>query len=224
MTTIQSATASAFVKGMHKSNNVGYGVHNAYTTDVYRYQLLYDLVISQMNTYINYFSIDNSNNYYKLINNFTTKEYNNLILKADYRAFNTLKVKSLSGFEYDPTKFELMRKSTYNVINGLEKTINLVKQNTTLQQEVILLTQNYKDVLEDPIKLNDYINNKKLNVIPFQASQTFETTVELKPWYQRYFQLYGPPGNGVFQAELLAQIVLDLIASGEITEDEFINS
>jgi hypothetical protein len=177
-----------------------------------------------MNTYINYFSIDNSNNYYKLINNFTTKEYNNLILKADARAFNTLKVKSLNGFKYDPTKFELMRKSTYNVIDGLEKTINLVKQNTTLQQDVILLTQNYKDVLEDPVKLDDYINNKKLNVIPFQATQTFETIVELKPWYERYFQLYGPPGNGVFQSDLLAQIVLDLIATGVITEDQFINS
>jgi len=224
MTTIQSATSSAFVRGMHKSNNAGYGIHNAYTTDIYRYQLLYDLVISQMNTYINYFSIDNSNNYYKLINSFTTKEYNSLILKSGSAAFNTLQVRSLSGFKYDPNKFNLMRKSTYNVINGLQKTISLAKQNTTLQQDIILLTQNYKDILEDPIKLNDYINNKKLNVIPFQASQTFNTIVELKPWYQKYFQLYGPPANGVFNSELLAQIVLELINKGQITEDEFINS
>ena len=33
---------------------------------------------------------------------------------------------------------------------------------------------------------------------------------------------YGPPGDGVFNSELLAEIIEELIATGEISEDELI--
>ena len=49
------------------------------------------------------------------------------------------------------------------------------------QQDIIILKTNYKDVLEDPVKLKDYINSHKLDVLPFQATETFNTTIELKP-------------------------------------------
>lgn len=219
MTTIASTSAGAFTKSLHGSNVAG--VYDVYTKDLYRYQLLYDSVISQMNTYINYFTTGDYNN---LTKKFTTKQYNSLILRADANTFNTTLIESLVGFEYNPDKFNLMRQSTYNVIDGLEKTITIVQQNLDLQEDVVILKRDYKDVLEDPIKLRDYINSHKIDVMAFEASAPFETTVELKPWYRVYFQKYGAPGNGVFQSELLAQIVIDLIASNTITEDEFINS
>jgi hypothetical protein len=219
MTTIASTSAGAFIRSLHGETVAG--VYDVYTKDLYRYQLLYDSVISQLNTYINYFS---TGDYDNLTKNFTTKQYNNLILRADASTFNTTIVDNLTGFTYDPTKFNLMRESTYNVIDGLEKTINVVQENLTFQQDIIILKTNYKDVLEDPVKLRDYINSHKLDVLPFQASVPFNTTVELKPWYTVYFQKYGAPGNGVFQYELLAQIVIDLISAGTITEDDFINS
>ena len=216
---IASTSAGAFVKPLHGETMAG--VYDVYTKDLYRYQILYDSVISQMNTYINYFSMGEYDN---LKEKFTTKQYNSLILRANPTTFNTTIIENLTGFVYDPTKFNLMRESTYNVIDGLEKTITLVKQNLDLQEDIVILKTNYKDVLEDPVKLIAYINSHKLDVMPFQASETFNTTVELKPWYKVYFQKYGAPGDGVFQSELLAQIVIDLISEGTITEDEFINS
>jgi hypothetical protein len=219
MTTIASTNAGAFTKSLHGSNVAG--VYDVYTKDLYRYQLLYDSVISQMNTYIHYFS---TGDYDSLTQTFTTRQYNSLILKANATTFNTTIIESLTGFEYDPEKFNLMRESAYNVIDGLEKTITVVKQNLDLQEDVIILKTNYKDVLEDPVKLRDYINTHKIDVIAFEATEIFNTTIELKPWYKVYFQKYGAPGNGVFQSELLAQIVIDLIKAGTITEDEFINS
>lgn len=219
MTTIASTSAGAFIKSLHGTNIAG--VYDVYTKDLYRYQLLYDSVISQMNTYINYFS---TGDYVNLTENFTTKQYNRLILKADANRFKTTLIESLTGFEYNPDKFDLMRQSAYNVIDGLEKTITVVKQNLDLQEDIVILKTDYKDVLEDPIKLRDYINSHKLDVMAFQASAPFETTVELKPWYTAYFIKHGPPPKGVFQSELLAQIVIDLIKSGTITEDQFINS
>jgi hypothetical protein len=219
MTTIASTSAGAYTRSIHGLTVAG--VYDVYTKDLYRYQLLYDSVISQMSTYIRYFSMGD---YDSLTEKFTTRQYNSLILRANPTSFNTTIVDNLTGFVYDPTKFNLMRESAYNVIDGLEKTITVVKQNLDLQEDIVILKTNYKDVLEDPVKLNDYINKHKLDVLPFQASETFNTTVELKPWYKVYFQKYGPPGNGVFQSELLAQIVIDLISEGTITEDEFINS
>jgi hypothetical protein len=219
MTTIASTSAGAFTKSLHGQSVAG--VYDVYTKDLYRYQLLYDSVISQMNTYINYFS---TGDYDRLTQQFTTKQYNSLILRADATTFNTTLIDSLVGFEYDPGKFNLMRESAYNVIDGLEKTITVVQQNLGLQEDIVILKTNYKDVLEDPVKLRDYINTHKLDVMAFQATEVFNTTVELKPWYKVYFQKYGAPGNGVFQSELLAQIVIDLINAGTITEDEFINS
>jgi hypothetical protein len=219
MTTISSTSAGAFTKSLHGSNVAG--VYDVYTKDLYRYQLLYDSVISQMNTYINYFSTGEYNN---LIDTFTTTRYNSLILRADANTFNTTLIESLVGFEYNPDKFNLMRQSTYNVIDGLEKTISLVNQNLDLQEDIVILKRDYKDVLEDPIKLRDYINKNKINIMAFEASAPFETTVVLKPWYTEYFIRHGPPPKGVFQSELLAQIVIDLIKSGTITENDFINS
>ncbi len=219
MTTIASTSAGAYTKSLHGQSVAG--VYDVYTKDLYRYQLLYDSVISQMNTYIKYFSMGE---FVDLTENFTTTKYNSLILKADAASFNTTIIDSLIGFEYDPSKFNSMRQSAYNVIDGLEKTITTVKENLDLKQEIVLLTRNYKDILEDPVKLKDYINTHKLDVMAFQATEIFNTTVVLKPWYEVYFQKHGPPNNGVFQSELLAQIVIDLIASKTISEDDFINS
>ena len=84
--------------------------------------------------------------------------------------------------------------------------------------------RDYKDVLEDPVKLQNYINTHKLDTMAFQATETFNTTMVLKPWYEVYFLKHGPPNNGVFQSELLAQIVIDLIASNTISPEDFINS
>lgn len=219
MTSIASANAGAFTRTLHGLNVAG--VYDTYTKDLYRYQLLYDTVISRMNKYINYFS---RGEYDDLTKTFTINQYNSLILRAEPARFQTPIIESLTGFEYNPEKFNLMRQSAYNVIDGLEKTITLVEEKFVLEERIVTLETNYKDVLEDPIKLRDYINSKKLDVIAFEASEPFNTVIELKPWYTEYFIRHGPPPFGVFQSELLAEIVIDLIKSGTITEDQFINS
>lgn len=219
MTTIASTSAGAFTKSLHGQSVAG--VYDVYTKDLYRYQLLYDSVISQMNTFIDYFS---TGDYDSLTEKFTLKQYNSLILRADATTFNTKLIESLTGFEYDPAKFNLMRQSAYNVIDGLEKTVTVVNEKKALESNIVILTRDYKDVLEDPVKLMKYINDNKLDKIPFEASQTFNAVIKLKPWYDVYFQKYGPPSKGAFKSDLLAQIVIDLIAAGTITKDEFINA
>jgi hypothetical protein len=218
MTSIISTSAGTYVRSLHGATTEGVGV--TYTQDVYRYQLLYDSVISQLNQFINYFSLGDYN---KLASTFTKPRYNSLTLKASAQSFNTTAVENLVGFQYDPLKFDLMRESTYNVIDGLNQTLTLVQQNLAYQQDISGLLV-YKKTLEDPVLLTEYIEKQKMNTMVFQASETFQTEIKLKPWFEQYLLLYGPPGNGVFRSDLLAQIVIDLIANGTITEDQFINS
>ena len=115
--------------------------------------------------------------------------------------------------------FEQYRLKTFGIIDGLWKTKTLITQNKTLEEQ----NKVYKNILNDPILLEQYITQNKLNMIAFQASELFNVQIVLKPWYSAYLQQYGPPGNGVFNSEYLAQIVATLIASGQITEEEFIN-
>jgi hypothetical protein len=218
MTSILSTSSGVFVKSIH--GNVTGGVYNTYTQDLFRYQILYDSVITELNVYIKYFA---TGDYANLTSKFTVPKYNNLLLRAGAKSFNTTEINDLIGFEHDPNKFDLMRRSAYNVIDGLEKTLTVVKQNNAYVENIAQLTY-YKNLVENPKLLIEYIESQRLNTMAFQATETFQTQIKLKPWFEEYLKNHGPPGNGVFQSDLLAQIVINLIDTGVITEDEFINS
>lgn len=220
MTTISSISASTFIRSLHGGETAQGGVYNTYTQDLYRYQLLYDNVLTQLNQFIGYFSIGDFDT---LTNKFTLGQYNNLILKSANSNFYTTDVDNLVGFEYDPTKFSSMRKTAYNVIDGLQQSMTIVKENMNCEAHISELNY-YKDILSDPKKLIAYIEQQKLNTMVFQASEVFQSEIKLKPWFEKYLQIHGPPGNGVFKSDLLAEIVIDLINTGVITENDFINS
>ena len=224
MTTIVATSAGAYIRSIHGQTTSGVSTNQdqvfKYQLTLYKYQYLYDTVITQLNTYIRYFSIGN---YTELINNFTTKTYNTLLMSAKAKNFDTSDINNLVDFVYNPNKFELMRESTYKVIDGLEKTVTLVNQNITNQKDITELTK-YKNILDDPKLLIEYIDSQRLNTMPlFQATETFQVQYLLKPWFEAYLQIYGPPPNGVFESDKLAEIVLKLISDGIITEDQFIN-
>jgi hypothetical protein len=224
MTTIIATSASAYIKSIHGQTTSGVTANQSevfkYQLTLYKYQYLYDSVITQLNTYIRYFSIGN---FTELTKNFTTKSYNTLLMSAKSKNFDTSDINNLVNFVYNPTKFELMRESTYRVIDGLEKTIKLVNQNTTYQKDITELTK-YKNILDDPKLLIEYIDSQRLNTMPlFQATETFQVQYLLKPWFEAYLQTYGPPPNGVFESDKLAEIVIKLVSDGIITEDDFIN-
>ena len=224
MTTIVATTAGAYIKSIHGQTSSGISADQdtvfKYQLTLYKYQYLYDSVITQLNTYIRYFSLGNFN---ALLNTFTPKTYNTLLMSAKSKNFNTPDINNLVNFVYNPIKFELMRESTYKVIDGLEKTITLVNQNITYQKDITELTK-YKNILDDPKLLVEYIDSQRLNTMPlFQSTETFQVQYVLKPWFEVYLNTIGPPANGVFESEKLAEIVLKLISDGIIKEEEFIN-
>jgi hypothetical protein len=97
-------------------------------------------------------------------------------------------------------------------------------QDNIAQDFTIIELTKYKNILDDPKLLIEYIDSQRLNTMPlFQATETFQVKYLLKPWFEAYLQTYGPPPNGVFESDKLAEIVIKLVSDGIITEDDFIN-
>lgn len=184
--------------------------------DVYRYQLLYYNVIQVLNSYINFFS---TGNYATLKNKFTNNTKNQLISiisNADY--FYNTNIDNLNDFVYDSNMFENFRNNTYYILNGLVQAVSQYDQLDALTNEV-----NYcNDILSSEAKILEYLNsNKNPSVIAFTANQKFNTSIILKPWYERYIILFGAPNDGVFLSEKMAIAVQELINEGVITLDQF---
>ena len=82
--------------------------------------------------------------------------------------------------------------------------------------------KSYKEILEDREKLFNYLEEQNNTSHIFSAEATLTTNIEIKLWYKVYLQRHGPPNDGVFNSELLAEIIEELIASGEVSQDELI--
>jgi len=217
MTTINSVSSIAYTKNIHGNFQSSEVV--LYTQDIYKYQILYKNVISKMNSYLIYFA---RGNYNDLSHNFTNNIQSNLTLQIGQN-FDTDKINQLIGFDYDTNTFENVRLSSNHVLDGLKQTLSLVSNNNNLENKNAIL-QSDSDILNNPTLLKDYIYKRNINVMPFHASETYNTAIEIKPWFLVYLNEIGAPKDGVFETEKLAEIVKRLIEDGTITESDFINS
>ena len=91
---------------------------------------------------------------------------------------------------------------------------NLESQNEELKS--------YKQILEDKDKLTEYLEQQRNTSHIFSAAATLTVAPSIKLWYKVYMDRHGPPGDGVFNSELLSGIIEELIARREISEDELI--
>lgn len=185
--------------------------------DYFRLRILYDRVLYQLRPPMilynegefEYFmnSMPNLLTYTRLLNNDNTFFYN--------------QETALDSYEYDANLVEKYRYVTNRIIDTIKQAMteyikiqNLEKENADLKS--------YKDILEDRENLIAYLETQKHESHLFSASATLQVQYELKLWYQVYLERHGPPGDGVFNSELLAEIIEELVASGEVTEDELI--
>ena len=127
---------------------------------------------------------------------------------------------------YDSSLFTSYKSFTVNILNGLIASIEYYKERVvidTLNEEL----KEYKKILDsnsNEFLILDYLNKKKLDLKPLDIEMDFTTYIELKPWYTEYLITYGPPPDGVFDQELMAGIVSNLIDGGVITLQDFINT
>jgi len=128
---------------------------------------------------------------------------------------------SLNSYKYEGGLVDKYIFITNRLVDTIKQAMTEYIKIRNLQNENAEL-KSYKEILHDKDKLVEYLEEQKNTSHLFSATATLQTRPQLKLWYQIYMERHGPPGDGVFNSELLAAIIEELIESGEILEDELI--
>ena len=210
---------------MHGVNTTGgTGVLTEAVRDFYRFQLLYNNVLRQLSINLGQYSVGN----YDALTKSITENQKNLLLTSitSKTKYDNSKVTNLEGFLYDSSLFTSYKSFTINILNGLVASIEYYKEKVLIDTLNDELSQ-YKKILDnnsDEFLILKYLNDKKIELKPLDIEMVFDFGIELKPWYTNYLITYGPPENGVFNPERMAEIVGKLIDGGVITLEDFINT
>jgi hypothetical protein len=127
----------------------------------------------------------------------------------------------LQNYDYDETLVPNFRSISNSLIDVMQQGISEYYKIKSLEQENTNLLS-YKEILEDRTQLLTYLSDIQTTSYLFSAEATYTNDIDIKLWYQTYLDRYGAPSDGVFDSEILASIITELIDSGEISEDELI--
>lgn len=187
--------------------------------DFYRLQILYNRILLQLSPAI---TLYNEGSFEDFMSSISEDEllYFSTVLNNDSIFYIDDNVPTVYA-DYNKQTVQNYRESSNSIINIIKQAMTEYIKIQNLQSENTQL-KSYKEILESPQLLRDYLENMQQTSFFFSASATFNTQIELKPWYRTYLELYGAPNDGVFDSTLLANIVEELINSGEITEEDIL--
>ena len=199
--------------------DVGESLDKNIARDFYRLQILYDEILYYMNSKIELY---NNGVFEDFVHEFTEDkllEINSLINDDD--RFYNYTIAELKDFIYNNITFSNYRSIATNMTNTIQQAITEYYKYKTIESENIEL-KSYKEILENREKLINYLNTIQRTTFLFSAEATYTNNLQIKLWYRLYLERHGPPGDGVFNAELLSSIIEELIEEGLINEDDII--
>jgi len=185
--------------------------------DLYRYQKLYENVVHTMTDYT---ALYTSGDFLTLKSKYTESEINRLTANTQSSNYYNETVDKLIGFTYDSNTFANYQE---NMLRSLRSMYLAIRENDNYVYADMLATER-NAILTNKDRLIEYIRavyTDKSNMEAFNISQSFTVTAVLKPWYSLYFEMYGPPPNGIFDSLKMAEVVNILIERKEITLEEF---
>jgi len=123
--------------------------------------------------------------------------------------YNQLSVIFRTNSKPDFLYYEIVRLLFNKVLDGLMRSI---RQYQDLLDTVSKLEKcnEFKAILDDPVKLNEYIESLKKRVYLFEAEPITMVKGMLKPQYTAYIKLYGFPEGGIFDSNKLGEILYKL--------------
>jgi hypothetical protein len=217
MSSIFDGTSGFTSVSLHGQIQSGQNANLDIVRDVVRYQLLYSNMLNRMRQYLNLYT---SGSYNELKQVFTKTALNQMLTTNNDSFYYNTNVDELIDFTYDPNTFLNYKKSLFSMLTGFSLS---VKQN----DDLVAMTRDCNEktaLLMSKEKLIEYIRREftdKISMDAFYISQEFNTNIELKPWYSLYLQMYGPPYDGLFDAEKMANVVEILVNQNVITIDTF---
>lgn len=205
-------------KNLHQESGVIDKANLDALYDYYRLQILFKQILFQLNPPMQLYSDGDFDNFIA-----STPDFLNIASKVNddatfyYDSPETL----LSEFEYDGNIVTNYRNMSNSLINVLKQGVTEYYKIKNLEQENTEL-KSYRDILQNRSQLLDYISEIQKTSYLFSAEATYTNNLEIKLWYQVYLERHGAPGDGVFDSELLSVIIDELVASGQVSQDELI--
>lgn len=195
---------------------------------VYRYTLYYRYILSNLSTALTLYS---KGKFAELESQFPSSQIKTVYLQnLNFNLIYADRIQSftdVSGILYDYDKnlddalFSNYKEMTDNVLTGFGHSVETNNILVTSQDR----TKELQTILDTPSLLEKYIQEKRnITHFAFDAVIPIQLSIQLKPWFRDYLRQYGPPYDGVFDAHLMAIVVQNLIDTGEITAEEFIQA
>ena len=216
----------AIVEELQAKNNTACAVVQQRDTLLHefdRFRDFYDCILKVLKEYLCYFQ---DASYNDLTDGFTTEFYNSLAALVVDKFSDELNIEECLKYEnvYDSTLFDTYKENTFKVINGLNRAIELYKENQAKATQILSLQEKEK-ILEDMTLLQEYLDNRAKRMTLFETSTGLTLQPMLKPQYALYFERHGAPPEGVFDSEKLAVIIKELLDDGILSPDDvFVNN
>ena len=215
----------AIVEELQAKNNTACAVVQQRDTLLHefdRFRDFYDCILKVLKEYLCYFQ---DASYNDLTDGFTTEFYNSLATLVVEKFSDELNIEECLKYEnvYDSTLFDTYKENTFKVINGLNRAIQLYKENQAKASHILSLQEKEK-ILETPELLIEYLKSRSLGMSSLSVNASLDFTISLKPHYALYFERHGAPPEGVFDSEKLAAIIKELLDNGTLTEEDVFGS
>jgi hypothetical protein len=126
-------------------------------------------------------------------------------LTRNYYQYLSVKLSKITYFDYPI--YEQLRRSTKFSLEGLYKSIEQYTKLTNTET-VLKNTKAKAAILDDMVKLKEYINGLKKQVSVFPDMNITIIRAEIKPEYAEYIRMYGFPEGGIFDMDKLAEILI----------------
>tara|TARA_B100001093_G_C26732837_1_gene973050 strand:+ start:146 stop:805 length:660 start_codon:yes stop_codon:yes gene_type:complete len=209
---------TSFTKNIHGETGVAGSSNLDLIRDYHRLQILFNRIIFQLKPPMQLYSDGDFEDFIVSMPNILTFSTN---INDDSVFYYDNENDLLTDFEYDPDLVSNYRSLSNSLVNVLKQGISEYYKIKNLEQENTTLLS-YKEILQDRTRLLEYLGEIQKTSYLFSAEATYTNNLEIKLWYQVYLERHGAPGDGVFDSELLSVIIDELVASGQVSEDELI--
>jgi len=136
--------------------------------------------------------------------------------------YTSLSITIRTNSKPDMLYYEITRLLYGKVLDGLKQSIRQYLEYT----DVITKLENcinYKSILDDPVRLTEYLNQLNQQKYLFDVEPITVMKTMLKPEYAEYIKLYGFPEGGIFNSDLLGDIIYKLQNSIQIVSTNTTN-
>ena len=141
------------------------------------------------------------------------------LILVDNKNFSKTRLGNLDTYNYNPKIVNEFKSICFKILDGLERGLLLDDKNNTLELHV----NRCNEILKDKDSIVEYYKERFVGTTSIfgdnEISAQLTVTPILKREYAVYIERHGMPEGFIFDNEILAGIIKELIDAGELDEN-----